>query len=74
MPCSPGMVACAATCLHRALVEDYRAERARQEDVAEAASLGYATEWALYVADHPLVTFGAWLRFTAVPAEAREAA
>lgn len=74
MPCSPGMVACVATCLHRALVEDYRAERRRQEDAAEAASLGYATEWAEYTAANPLVTFGAWLKFTAVPPELREAA
>jgi hypothetical protein len=65
MPCSPGMALCRATCLHRERVEDYRAERQRQADVAEAVSLGYSTEWALYVQEHPLVTFQAWLRHTA---------
>lgn len=45
------------------MVQAYRDERRRQEDAAEAASMGYATEWSAYVERHPLVTFGQWLRW-----------
>lgn len=49
------MTACRALCLHRERVADYRRERERQLAAAEAASLGYSTEWAEYTAAHPLV-------------------
>jgi len=35
---------CKVDCRHRALVEDYRVERHRQEMVEEVETLGYATE------------------------------
>lgn len=55
------MAGCKASCLHRALVNDYRLARLNEEQQAEEASIGYATEYAEYVADHPLITFRAWL-------------
>jgi len=55
------MTKCKLDCLHRALVRSYKDERIRQEEAAEAASLGYDTEWAEYVAEHPLITFKDWL-------------
>lgn len=61
MPCAPRMTGCKVDCLHRALVSSYKDERIRQEDAAEAASLGYDTEYAEYVAEHPLITFKEWL-------------
>lgn len=62
MACPPGMRGCAVTCGHRQFVEGYRQERERQEIVAENVSLGYDTEYAEYVADHPLPTFKQWLK------------
>lgn len=61
MPCSPGMRRCVATCAHRRFVRDYRAERSRQETVADHTSLGHAEELAAYLASNPLVTFKTWL-------------
>ncbi len=61
MPCPPRMAGCRVGCLHRALVDAYRLERIRQEDEADAAAVGYATEYAEYVAENPLVTFKDWL-------------
>lgn len=61
MPCKPRMVGCRFDCGHRALVDAYRSERIRQEDEAEAVSNGWATEYAEYVAEHPLITFKEWL-------------
>lgn len=52
---------CKLDCLHRALVNDYRINRHNEEQAAEAASIGYATEYAEYVAEHPLTTFKEWL-------------
>lgn len=46
---------------HVETVTDYRAERMRQVEQAEEASLGYATEYATYVEEHPLITFKDWL-------------
>lgn len=58
MPCPPRMVGCRRGCLHRAFVQDYRVERARQEGVREDATGGYATE----LAEYPeIVTFKSWL-------------
>lgn len=80
MPCSPGMKACAATCMHRARVMDYRAERQRQQDVLYQKANGYDTE----IADlerqarenspwrTPYITFQQHLIQTAIPPEARE--
>lgn len=61
MPCAPRMAGCKASCLHRALVQSYKDERIRQEDVAEQLSLGYQTEFREYIASHPLITFKEWL-------------
>jgi hypothetical protein len=62
--CKPGMVGCRQGCGHRELVEAYRAERARLLAAAEAASKGYASERAEHLREHPLPTFGSWLRWT----------
>ena len=51
-------------CGHRAIVEAYRQERQRQEALADDQSLGYATELAEWVRDHPLITFHQWLKGT----------
>lgn len=61
MPCAPRMAGCKASCLHRALVNDYRVNRHAEEQAADAASIGYATERAEYVERHPLTTFKQWL-------------
>ena len=70
MPCAKRMAVavdgevgsgCKRDCLHRALVNDYRINRHHEEQAAEAASIGYATELAEYVAAHPLTTFKQWL-------------
>lgn len=61
MPCRKRMVGCKTDCLHRALVNEYRLARLNDEQHAEAASIGYATEYAEYVAAHPLITFQEWL-------------
>lgn len=58
MPCKKGMQGCHALCRHRRLVDEYRAERDRQEVVRETATGGYATELAEYP---PIVTFQQWL-------------
>lgn len=61
MPCSPQMTKCKTSCLHRALVGDYRIARHNAEQQADEVSIGYATEYAEYVEDHPLITFKDWL-------------
>lgn len=61
MPCSPGMARCKAGCRHRSLVFEYRIERHHQEQRAERACKGYATERAEYVERRPLITFREWL-------------
>ena len=43
------------------LVESYRAERARWEQLADDVSLGYATERAEWIRDNPGPTFKQWL-------------
>lgn len=65
---------CKASCLHRALVNDYQLARHNEEQAAETASIGYATEYAEYVAEHPLVTFKDWLIGHKKPAAEHEAA
>lgn len=62
MPCSPGMTACKADCGHRDSVQNYQRERERQVSHAEEVSKGYATEYAEFVRDNPLVTFHQWLK------------
>ncbi|EFQ84739.1 hypothetical protein HMPREF0063_10080 [Aeromicrobium marinum DSM 15272] len=81
MPCFPRMrmgtetdPGCKADCLHRRLVQEYKAERIRQEDAAVEASIGYATEYAEYVAEHPLITFKDWLIMTKGPEQQQVAA
>ena len=54
MPCSPGMRGCKSGCAHRALVLQYRAERAAAEGLREGATSGYETELAEYP---PIITF-----------------
>ena len=61
MGCKPRMLGCRADCLHRALVEDYRAARERDEIVRDAVTLGYPEDEQLYRERTPLVTFGTWL-------------
>lgn len=61
MPCSPGMRSCKASCLHRQSVLAYRLEREHQEQVADAESIGYATEREEWLERHPLITFRDWL-------------
>jgi hypothetical protein len=68
------MAGCAVSCLHRQLVMDYRAERHRQERVAERASKGYRSELAEHLEHQPMVTFRDWLMGTTVPEEVRHAA
>lgn len=80
MPCSPGMTACKATCLHRAHIESYRAERARQQEDLYAKAGGYSTEitdlerkarenspWRT-----PYVTLKQWLVQSRIPSEVRD--
>lgn len=61
MPCSPRMRACPASCGHYQFVEAFRLQRAHEEQVAEAVSLGYDTELAEYLETNPLTTFKEWL-------------
>lgn len=59
--CKPRMAGCAATCLHRQLVEGYRVARHADDLAAEYESHGYATELAEYRAQRPALTFRQWL-------------
>ena len=61
MSCTKGMAACHRACRHRSFVTEYQAAREADEQRAEAATYGYATEYQEYVRDHPLVTFKTWL-------------
>jgi hypothetical protein len=68
------MTGCRASCLHRASVEAYRAERDAQQLRAEAVTHGYRTELAAYFgtdgagdAVEELWTFRRWLEWTAQP-------
>lgn len=61
MPCKPRMRGCAAGCLHRQLVENYRDARDAWETRLEAETSMYATEMAEWTADNPGPTFKAWL-------------
>lgn len=59
MPCPPRMIGCRRDCLHRAMVEDYRAARERDEARRGAVTIGYRGDEALY--REQLVTFRSWL-------------
>jgi hypothetical protein len=59
MPCAPRMAGCSTRCLHRQLVEDYRAARAAAELAAERTHRGYPTERAELAGR--LITFRRWL-------------
>lgn len=50
-------------CLHRAMVEDYRAARERDERERDEQTIGYPTENANYHRNNPgaMVTFSSWL-------------
>lgn len=61
MPCSPGMRRCGRACLHRAMVEDYRAARERDERTRDEQTLGYAADEADYAQRHEMTTFKGWL-------------
>lgn len=52
---------------HAQMMDEYYAARAAWEAQTEAATLGYATERASYVREHPPVTFKEWLRQSAQP-------
>ena len=56
---------CKSACLHRQLVEDYRAAREREEAVRDEETIGHATENANYAREHGIVTFKRWLIDTA---------
>lgn len=71
MSCTAGMTGCRLGCLHRRLVQDYRAERLRQAEHAAEAALGYRREYAEYLEAHPLITFRQWLEAHRIPAEVR---
>ncbi len=55
------MAGCKSTCLHRALVLEYRLWRLAWEQAAEEASIGYQTEYDEYAALNPPPTFKQWL-------------
>lgn len=61
MPCPPQMRGCARSCLHRLMVEDYRAARQRDEDRRDEETIGYPTENANYARENGMVTFRSWL-------------
>lgn len=61
MPCPPRMQGCRRDCLHRAMVEDYRAKREREEERLEERTGGYPADRALELAREPIVTFKSWL-------------
>lgn len=61
MPCPPAMRGCRRDCLHRQLVEDYRAARERDELARDVEAIGYRADEQLHAARHPLVTFRSWL-------------
>lgn len=63
------MRGCKASCLHRRLVMDYRAERERQERAAEDDYRSRDGE----EPGQPLITFKSWLRGHRVPAWMRAA-
>lgn len=83
MPCSPGMRACAATCLHRALVREYRDARDARDALRESDQLApsgvagtaggqvayYQLEPDDFDAAVPPVLFKDWLVGHARPAE-----
>lgn len=62
--CRPGMRGCRASCGHRRIVEEYRDERIRQEDIAAEESYGYETELKEWLENHPLITFKEYLMTT----------
>lgn len=62
MPCSPGMRACHARCLHRQLVLEYRDARDAYDAQLEQSTSLYPAEVAEYKALHPGPTFKAWLQ------------
>ncbi len=60
--CTKGMRRCAATCGHRAIVEDYRLARYSAEQARDAVTQQYPAEEALFHEEHgPLITFKDWL-------------
>lgn len=68
MPCTKQMRGCAASCLHRAMVEDYRLARHNDEQARDAVTSQWPADEALYAEQHPpLITFKAWLIGLATP-------
>lgn len=59
MGCAKRMAGCPASCGHRCLVMDYRAERGRQEDAAWEQAKGYDTEYRELAGG--LITFRQWI-------------
>ena len=56
------MRGCKKSCLHRALVEEYRIARHNEEMQMENVCMGYATEEEIYRSENPLITFKDWLK------------
>ena len=61
MPCSKGMKNCYLMCGHRLFVQDYRAERLRQEEAMIESTGGYPEEAADFLRDNPMLTFKDYL-------------
>ena len=62
MSCTKGMTGCAATCGHRAIVEDYRLARYNEEQARNEVTSQWPADELLYASQHgPLITFRDWL-------------
>lgn len=60
MPCAKGMTGCARTCLHRALVDEYRLARyAAERERDDRTHMGRGE---LEMGDECLITFKDWIR------------
>lgn len=63
MPC-PGRSSgpsCKSGCGHWAIVQAYTEERQRQEAIADEM---YDKERAMYLEEHPMITFKQWLKWS----------
>lgn len=59
--CKPRMSGCAASCLHKQLVETYRAAQHADWSALEAETMLYEAEVREYRETRPALTFRAWL-------------
>lgn len=61
MPCQPRMRGCAASCLHRQLVESYRDARRAEELARETATGHHRGDLVIYRETTTMINFKAWL-------------